>query len=207
MSSTQPAPYMSSVPINPQIGLDSPNKPQKMQQEPNPGQKILRRRVKSDDLKFEQDWGHHIDKQVDQEMHEVRMLPLYCRRSWSCCFLQGNASTCSMYCHIHHLMLLDLLVRLIASSQMVLNVRKEYTSREQLPSLDAIAYVQFGTSWSKLKVNLRTKEKAKIKRRKSQLSQMQPKEPVFIEEGRKLRDGKQLPGFGPISSTQHAPTS
>lgn len=103
-------------------------------------------------------------------------------------------------------MLLDLLVRLIASSQILLDVRKEYAEGEQLPSQDAIASVHFGTSWSKLKENLQAKEKAKIKS-ENQLSQMQPKEPVFIEEGRKLRNGKRLPGFGPISSTQHPPTS
>lgn len=104
-------------------------------------------------------------------------------------------------------MLLYLLVRLIAFSQILLDVGKEYAAGEQLPSQDAIASVHFGTSWSELREKLRATEKAEIKRRENQLSQMQPKEPVLIEEGKKLRNGKRLPGFGPIRGTRHAPTS
>lgn len=104
-------------------------------------------------------------------------------------------------------MLLDLLDRLIASSQLVLEVGKEYADGEQLPSQDAIAFVQFGASWSKMKENLRAKEKAKIKTRENQLSQMQPEEPVLTEEGSKLRNGKRLPGIGPTRGNRHAPTS
>ncbi|KAI4282119.1 MAG: hypothetical protein L6R38_003165 [Xanthoria sp. 2 TBL-2021] len=48
--------------------------------------------------------------------------------------------------------------------KLVVDVRKEYTEGEQLPSLDAIAYTHFAKSWSEMRKALRAKEKTKIKR-------------------------------------------
>ncbi|KAL8757350.1 MAG: hypothetical protein Q9199_002278 [Rusavskia elegans] len=86
--------------------------------------------------------------------------------------------------------------------KLVVDVRKEYTEGEQLPSEDAIAYTHYAKSWSELKKALRAKEKTKIKRdlafRENHERQMESMELGFIEEGRKLRSGRRIRGFGRI---------
>lgn len=117
MSSTQSTPNMSSTQTTSQIGPESSKGPQEMHTEPETSPKVLKRKGKSRDLNFEQAWGELLDEKVSQELHKVRMLPLYRQRSWSSSSFQSDASLRGPWnSRIRHLMLLDLLVRLIASS-------------------------------------------------------------------------------------------
>ncbi|KAL8833246.1 MAG: hypothetical protein Q9176_008055 [Flavoplaca citrina] len=182
MFSAQFTPTMSSTQITPEVGPESPKALQQMHREPYPmpgelSLKILKRKSKSGNLKFEKVWGEYLDEKVSQELQKLSMLSLHCQPSTS---FSPSAYTASL--------------RGPLKSHIVREVKAEYTEGEQLPSEDAIAYTQFGRSMPELKKALRAKERTKIKQRlasrENHEKQMEEMDSVTKAEGTRLRSGR-----------------
>ncbi|KAL8671403.1 MAG: hypothetical protein Q9168_004094 [Polycauliona sp. 1 TL-2023] len=88
--------------------------------------------------------------------------------------------------------------------KLALDVRKEYTEGEPLPSEDAIALTQHAKTWSELRKDWRTKEKAKIRQRIASRDEFEREMEstnlvqLVADEGTILRSGRQVLGLGRI---------